>query len=335
MKSHAIPYPRKWCITGGCGFIGTALIRRLADDKDIFIRVVDDLSVGTVEDLAEACEYRIVTTPGDTGSPGVELVAGDIRDAALAREAVRGCDAIIHLAANTGVGPSVDNPRRDCEYNVMGTFNYLDAARLEGVPRFIFASSGAPVGECTPPIHEEMPAHPVSPYGASKLCGEAYCSAYYRTYGIDTVCLRFGNVYGPGSGHKNSVVAKFISRALRGETLEIYGDGTQTRDFIYINDLLDAALRAASVPGIGGEVFQIATSKEHTIQEMTRMLLSILTESGLSRVDVISGEPRLGDVMRNFSNTSKAARLLGWHATTELEAGLKETVAWFIARHKA
>ena len=132
--------------------------------------------------------------------------------------------------------------------------------------RFVFASSGAPVGEVKLPIHEELAPHPVSPYGASKLAGEGYCSAYYRTYGLETVALRFGNVYGPGSTHKGSVVAKFIRQALAGETLEIYGDGTQTRDFIYVDDLIKAIWQASRVPNIGGEESQIATNRETTLE---------------------------------------------------------------------
>ena len=157
----------------------------------------------------------------------------------------------------------------------------LEAARKNSVKRFVFASSGAPVGECNPPIHEELPCHPVSPYGASKLAGEGYCSAYYRTFGVETVALRFGNVYGPGSGHKNSVIAKFIKQAMNGEPLEIYGDGKQTRDFIYIDDLIEAIRLSATVERIGGNVFQIATNTETTVREMTNKLLPVLSEFGI------------------------------------------------------
>src|SRR5262249_16844775 len=152
--------------------------------------------------------------------------------------------------------------------NVVGTLNYLEACRRLGVRRFVFASSGAPIGDCEPPLHEEMPGHPVSPYGASKLAGEAYCSAYRHSFGIETVALRFGNCYGPLSSHKNSVVAKFIRQALAGQPWEIFGDGCQTRDFIYVQDVTDAIIRAATVEGIGGEVFQIATNSETTVLEL-------------------------------------------------------------------
>ena len=240
-------------------------------------------------------------------------------------------DIIVHLAANTGVPKSVENPRLDMECNVMGTFNMLEAARHHGIKRFVFASSGAPAGEVTPPIHEELPPHPVSPYGASKLAGEGYCSAYFRTFGIETVALRFSNVYGPGSSHKTSVVAKFIKRALAGQPLEIYGDGTQTRDFIYIDDLIDALVLAATKNGIGGETFQIATSRETTLDELTTILLDVLERSGVRRPQVKKTEPRLGDVKRNFSNTTKARRMLGWKCRWNLEKGLEKTVEWFTA----
>ena len=222
---------------------------------------------------------------------------------------------IVHLAANTGVMPSVEDPRADCMSNVVGTLNYLEAARHNGVGRFVFASSGGTViGEAEPPIHEEMVAHPVAPYGASKLAGEGYCSAYFQTFGIETVALRFGNVYGPLSGHKNSVVARFIKRAMDGEVLEIYGDGTQTRDFIYVDDLIRAVSLAATVDGVGGEVFQIATSAETTVQELTDKLLPALASAGLKDVEVRKTAARRGEVRRNYADTSKAHRMLGWKA---------------------
>jgi len=241
----------------------------------------------------------------------------------------QGADVIVHLAANTGVPKSVEDPRADCMNNVVGTFNYLEAARNNKVRRFIFASSGAPAGEVEPPIHEEMAPHPVSPYGASKLAGEGYCSAYFRSYGVETVALRFGNVYGPGSGHKSSVVAKFIRQALEGQPLEIYGDGSQTRDFIYIDDLIDAVWRAATMPGVGGETFQIATNAETSVREMLDLLVPILERNGLNVPPVQYSERRLGDVMRNYSDTSKAKIMLGWGAKMLLKVGLSKTVKYF------
>jgi UDP-glucose 4-epimerase len=249
-----------WLVTGGCGFIGTALIRTLMQEGDHGVRAVDNLAVGTRDDLAAASNF-VEISPDEPGpvspSERVELLVGDIKDAGLALRAAEGADVIVHLAANTGVMPSVEDPRADCMSNVIGTLNFLEAARHNGVGRFVFASSGGTViGEAEPPIHEEMVAHPVAPYGASKLAGEGYCSAYFQTFGIGTVALRFGNVYGPLSGHKNSVVARFIKRAMDGEVLEIYGDGTQTRDFVFVDDLIRAVKLSATTEGVGGEVFQ-------------------------------------------------------------------------------
>lgn len=330
--------PLRWLITGGCGFLGTSLIKQLVAEGVHKIRVVDNLSVGTRDDLSAVCAFEDVdfsnlsSLPPLSSAHSVELVVGDILDDKLALAAVQGADVIVHFAANTGVGPSVKNPRMDCVINVIGTFNYLEAARHSGVKRFVFASSGAPIGECEPPIHEEKVPHPVSPYGASKLAGEGYCSAYFRTYGIETVTLRFGNVYGPGSGHKNSVVAKFIRQALKGETLEIYGDGSQTRDFIYIDDLIRAVQRAATIPNIGGEVFQIATNRETSVGELASRLIRTLEDAGIANLKLINAETRLGDVKRNFSDTTKAHTRLGWQPKVTLDAGLQRTINYFLKK---
>jgi len=324
----------KWLITGGCGFIGVSLIRELIRQGGHKIRVLDNLSVGSREDLSSVSSFNELEVSGIMpmvgGDDATDLIVADVRDAVVLMAAAAGADVIVHLAGNTGVEPSVLDPRADCEANVFGVFNALEAARHQNVRRFVFASSGAPLGEVIPPIHEEMAPHPVSPYGASKLAGEGYCSAYYRTFGIETVALRFGNVYGPGSGHKNSVVAKFIRRAVNSEELVVYGDGAQTRDFIYINDLVDAVMKAAMKPGIGGEVFQIATNHETSVGELVEVLIAALNKAGVEGVTVRNDVPRQGDVLRNFSDTSKAARLLGWKPITQLDKGLAMTINWFL-----
>jgi len=325
--------PKRWLITGGCGFIGTNLVRNLVSKGKYFIRIVDNLSVGTREDLAKVCKFsekqKVKSEKTSSILPQVELIIGDILDEQFAIKMIQGVDVIVHLAAGTGVGPSVENPRRDMEVNAIGTFNMLEAARHRNVKKFVFASSGAPLGEAKPPMHEELAPHPISPYGASKLAGEAYCSVYYGTFGIETTTLRFGNVYGPRSGHKNSVVAKFIRQAIHGETLEIYGDGKQARDFIYIDDLIQTILLAATREGIGGETFQIATNTETTVSELVDTLLPILANSGFNDINVRHCKPRLGDVRRNFSDTSKAQKMLGWKARVDLSDGLRRTVEWF------
>jgi UDP-glucose 4-epimerase len=321
-----------WLITGGCGFIGLALLRRLLEQPGAMVRIVDNLSVGTREDLGALARFSDIDPENPGAWSGVQLVVGDILDQDLALRAAQGADVVVHLAANTGVPASVAAPRQDLMANVLGTFNYLEGARQAGCPAFVFASSGATVGECIPPVHEELPSHPVSPYGASKLAGEGYCSAYHAAYGLATASLRFGNVYGSGSGHKSSVVAAFLKRAFAGQPLVIYGDGTQTRDFIYIDDIVSAILAAATTPGIGGQAFQIATNREHSVLELAEMLVDILAAHGLGGVKTVYEQARPGDVRRNFSDTSKALRLLGWRPGYELRQGLELTVKWFMGQ---
>ncbi len=322
----------KWLITGGCGFLGTSVIRQLLKEGGHSFRVLDNLSVGTRDDLAGVVSVVELEAKNisEMQEGQCQLIVGDIRDEVITQEVSHDVDVIIHFAANTGVPNSVADPRLDMECNVIGVFNMLEAARNNKVKRFVFASSGAPAGEVEPPIHEELPPHPVSPYGASKLAGEGYCSSYYRTFGIDTVSLRFGNVYGPGSLHKSSVVAKFIRQALNGETLEIYGDGTQTRDFIYIDDLVNAVILSAITENIGGETFQIASNKETTVGEITNHMIDILKTHGINNIKVINGETRLGDVKRNYSDTSKAKLLLGWVPNINQSDGLRKTVMYFV-----
>ncbi|RIK41240.1 MAG: epimerase, partial [Chloroflexi bacterium] len=196
-------------VTGGAGFIGASLVPMLLG-QGYRVRVLDDLSVGSAATL-EGLD--------------VELVVGDIRDRAAVDAAVAGMDGVVHLAAHTTVIDSIHDPLHDYAVNVGGTLNLLLACRDQGIGRFVFASSNAPIGENTPPIDESKPARPLSPYGASKLAGEGYCSAFHSSYGLGTVILRFANVYGPRSTHKGSVVAKFIKDALSSGRLTIYGDG--------------------------------------------------------------------------------------------------------------
>jgi UDP-glucose 4-epimerase len=321
---------RQWLITGGCGFIGRNLVACLLQQSDDTIRVFDNESTATRGDLETTCMRQAAAAcpDGVAASSRIDFVHADIKDMSALVQAARGCDVCVHLAANTGVPQSIDDPVHDCVVNVQGTLHCLEAARRQGVAHVVLASSGAAVGECAPPIHEEVVAHPVSPYGASKLAGEGYASVYWRLHGVRTAALRFGNVYGPGSGHKTSVVAKFITQALRGETATVYGDGTQTRDFIYIDDLTRAICAASNLEQ-GGEVFQIATSREHTVNEVAGLIKSRLTHHGIS-MQLLHGDARPGDVARNFSDTTKAARILNWQNRTDLRDGIARTVTWFV-----
>ncbi len=322
----------RYLVTGGCGFIGTNLIAYLLRKQpQTSIRVLDNLSVGTREDLFEVTSS--IEKELDVPAAGIELVEGDIKDYYTCHECCDGVDAIVHLAANTGVAASIENSGYDMEANVIGTFNMLEAARRKHVKKFIFGSSGATIGEVEPPIHEEKVPRPVSPYGASKLAGEAYCSAYFRTFGIKTVSLRFGNVYGPLSKHKNSVVAKFFKQAFSGETLEIYGDGNQTRDFIYIDDLIQAIILSVK-SDVGGKVFQIATYKETTVNEIANKIKNIMENKIGKKVSIVHGQSRLGDVKRNYSDISKAKRILGFSPEFDLDKGLRNTFEYFRLKNK-
>lgn len=324
-----------WLITGGCGFLGTALVSRLTESHNNNIRIIDNLSVGTELDLELVSGFQKIDVCDIPKVPsGVELLVGNILDDQLAIDISKNIDVIVHFAANTGVGPSVQNPREDLLANVIGTFNYLEAARINSVQKFIFASSGAPAGNIDPPIHEEVAPHPVSPYGASKLAGEGYCSAYSKTYGVETIALRFGNVYGPGSVHKASVVAKFIQTAIEGGQLEIYGDGTQTRDFIYIDDLIDAVLLVSQSKNIGGEIFQIASSRETTIIDLIKVLEKCLKKYGFKDIRKSNTERKIGEVKRNFSDTSKALKVLNWESRHTIDNGVEKTVKYFIEKSK-
>ena len=342
-----------WLITGGAGFIGSRLVHQLWKAGDASIRIVDNLTSGLCGSrgsrdrfatigrgqLRRSCgsvAYRELAPPDLAGPPeGIELVVADIADADLALRAAEGAEVIVHLAANSGIQPSIADPRLDCTTNVVGTLNYLEAARLQAVPRFIFASSSAVIGDITPPIHEEMVPCPKSPYGASKSACEGYLSAYQGSFGIDTVALRFANVYGPGSSHKEGVVARFILRALAGESLEIYGDGSWSRNFIYVDDLVRAVVKAAHTPGVGGEVFQIASGRETSIGELATLLPPLLEAAGISGVEVSYTDPLPGEIRRSYSDCSKAERLLDWRAEVDLVEGLKRTLDWYLEQTRS
>lgn len=320
----------KILITGGCGFIGATAVARFFG-CGACVRVLDNMSVGKINDIPVANkELETGYDPNIWSSEYVQVVIGDILEAEVVLQASTGADAIVHLAANTGVAISIEDPREDCLTNVVGTLNVLEAARSAGVLRVIFASSGAPAGEVTPPIHEEIVPRPISPYGASKLAGEAYCNAYWRSFGVEATALRFGNVYGPGSSRKTSVVATFSRCVQRGEPLVLHGDGSQTRDFIYIGDLVEAIAKALTTPDIGGEIFQIATSLETSIQEIASAVQRACERHGVRWPGIINGPQRVGDVPRNYSDTSKAERVLGWKASHSLDDGVAATLAMFI-----
>lgn len=297
-------------ITGGCGFIGSNLVRFLADRAEWEIRVVDDLRAGKVEYLPEgAAEVRI----------------GDVKESDVLGPALEGVDAVVHLASQTGVAPSVEDPVADFEGNAMATFRVLDGCRLRGIERFVFASSGAAVGEVVGPIHEEVVPKPVSPYGASKLAGEAYARAFAASYGMETVALRFSNVYGPFSPHKRNAVPNFIKRLLSDKPIVIYGDGSQTRDFIFVDDLCDAIHRSLVTEGIGGEVFQVATGVETSVLDLAALVQDVMGSPG----EILFEPGRAGEVYKSSVNISKIRGALGFDPKVHLPEGLTATADWY------
>jgi len=299
-------------VTGGAGFIGANLVRLLLE-RGYPVTVLDNLTAG---------RRRYVS------NLPVKLVEGDILDSELLARLVPGHGRVVHLAAQTGVPASLADPRRDCEVNVVGTLNLLEAARCSGQSvRFVFASSNAPLGRQQPPATEDKAPLPISPYGASKLAGEAYCLAYHGSWGLGTVALRFGNAYGPFSAHKNSVVAKFFKGVLETNRITIEGGGQQTRDFIHADDLCRAIVLALESE-VGGEVFQIATGVETSIAQLAAAVERIVG----SKPATEHAPGRQGDIQRNYSLIAKARQALGWQPEVDLATGLAETFRWFLAQ---
>jgi UDP-glucose 4-epimerase len=300
-------------VTGGAGFIGANLVRMLLQ-HNYQVTVLDNLSTGRREYL--------------DGLP-IECIQGDILDADLVKRVVPGHEGIVHLAAQTGVPGSLADPRRDCQVNVIGTLNMLEAARAEQERtgkqmRFVFASSNAPLGRQMPPATEDKAPLPISPYGASKLAGEGYCLAYHGSWGLGTVVLRFGNVYGPYSGSKNSVVAKFFKDILSTGAVTIDGDGEQTRDLIYVDDLCQVILLALQ-SNASAQVFQVATGIETSIIRLAYLIQEIAGHS----INIRHTLPRQGDIRKNYSAIAKVHQILGWSPQTDLLAGLQKTADWF------
>jgi UDP-glucose 4-epimerase len=295
-------------VTGGAGFIGANLIPMLLD-RGTDVRVLDSLITGEPSRLA----------------PEVDLVEGDVRDPDALATAARGVDAVIHLAAAGSVAESVADPLPNFETNARGTLLTLHAARDAGVERFVFASTGgALIGDADPPVDESSVPRPISPYGASKLAGEGYCHAFRGSYGLNTMALRFANVYGPHSERKKGALTAFIKRALAGEDLEIFGDGEATRDFIYVDDLCAGILTAHERRDVQG-VLHLASERETTIAGLARLVLDATD----SQSRIVNLDRRRGEVERNFAIARRAQEVLGWRAEVSLEDGIARTVAWF------
>lgn len=305
-------------VTGACGFIGINLCERLLKDGHTVIGV-DNFLVGKPFELSKVCKRfdKFKLFYSDFSVAGFDSFYEDM-------------DVIYHLGGMSGVRESISNPDVWFKNNVLGTFNVLESARKFNIKNVIIASSSACIGDVNPPIHEEIHMKPISPYGASKGCKELYASAYYHSYGMNTVALRFSNVYGPHSTIKTSLVAKFLRKIINGEELNIYGSGNQTRDFIYVDDLVNAII-LASKKNIGGEIFQISTGIETSVNEMTSVICKEMKKHGFKIPKINYTDPAVGDILTNYADNTKAKNMLEWIPVVDIEQGIEETIKWFIS----
>jgi len=306
-------------VTGGAGFIGSHLVEALAARGER-VRVLDNFSTGRAENLERAREQ-------------VDVLEGDVRDVAALEAAMRGVEYVWHLAALVSVPDSIRDPRRYHEVNVDGTLSILVAARKAGVRRVVFASSTAVYGLPTRlPTAEDHVTAPSSPYGLSKLVGEGYCQLFTRVYGLPTISLRYFNVFGPrqrANSDYAGVIAKFVSRLVAGEPVVIYGDGHQSRDFIYVADIVRANLAACEAKDACGQVVNVGTGQGCKIRDLAATLGELI---GVRSQPTFAPE-RPGDVAHSLAATARAEEVLGFRARTSLADGLAATVAWYRERN--
>ena len=307
----------KVLVTGGAGFIGATLVPSLLASGHEVV-VVDNFSRG-VRDLLQA-------------APGLVVHEVDIRDTAALAGVVQGCDGVVHLAAYGSVVESVAAPDENFSVNAQGTLSVLQAARKAGVRRMIFASTGgALIGNATPPVDERSVPRPISPYGASKLAGEGYCCAFANSYGMDITALRFANVVGPYSMHKKGAISNFFKAIIEDRPIVIYGDGTATRDYIYVADLCDGIDRAFAAAMPAFNVLHLASGREIAVRELAEMCMRAAGKAGHPLVF----EPRRdGEVERNSASSLVATQALGFALRHSLEQGLTLTWAWFAANYR-
>jgi UDP-glucose 4-epimerase len=292
-------------VTGGAGFVGSHIARALADDNEV--RVLDDLSTGATEKL-----------PG-----GADLIEGDVRDAERVRTVVGDADLIFHEAAEVSVTRSVEAPKRSNEVNVGGTLNVLEAAR-EADARVVFASSCAIYG--TPesvPISEEARTRPQSPYAIDKLAADSYVRAYHDLYGLETVSLRYFNIYGPGQsgGEYSGVISIFAEQAAADDPITVEGDGEQTRDFVHVDDVVRANLAAATTDAVG-EAFNVGTGEETSILDLAEAIRSVADSDS----EIVHEDARTGDVPASAADLEKSRTRLDYEPTVDLETGLRTLV---------
>jgi len=298
-------------VTGGAGFIGSNLVGALVA-RGTPVVVLDSLVSGYRSNL--------------DAYPAVRFVEGDVRDRAAVDAAMDGVEVVYHLAASVGNKRSIDDPVFDAQVNVLGTVNVLESARRAGARKIVASSSAGIFGELKQlPIREDHPVEPDSPYGATKLCEEKLCLAYAKLHGVEAVCLRYFNVYGPNQRFDayGNVIPIFVFQMLRGEPLTIFGDGGQTRDFVNVADVVQANLRAAAAAGVSG-AFNIGSGTRITINALVALLREA---SGLSPI-VRHGPPRAGDVRDSLADISAARAAFGFEPSVAMAPGLAAYCAW-------
>ncbi|HMQ17106.1 MAG TPA: SDR family oxidoreductase [Phycisphaerae bacterium] len=302
-------------VTGGAGFIGSHLVRRLLAEGHA-VRALDNFSTGHAANLAEVA--------GD-----IELVEGDIGDEHTAARCARGVDAVFHLAARASVPRSVEFPVEANHANVTGTLNLLVAARSAKVRRFIYSASSAAYGDTpTLPKVESMPPQPLSPYAVSKLAAEYYCSCFSHVYGLETISLRYFNIFGPRQDPKSAYAAAipaFVSRMIRGERPVIYGDGEQSRDFCYVDNAVEANVLAMRAPRLAGEVVNIACGERITLNA----IVALINQHLGSRLAPIYEPVRAGDVRHSLAALDAAQRIIGYRPGVMFAEGLARSLAWY------
>jgi nucleoside-diphosphate-sugar epimerase len=305
-------------VTGGAGFIGSHLVRALAA-QGARVRILDNFSSGSRTNLSGV-------------ERSVEVLEGDIRNAIACRNACRGVQYVFHLAAYISVPGSIQDPVTADAVNIGGTLNLLMAARDCRVRRFVFSSSAAVYGETgTMPVPETALPRPLSPYGVEKLYGEHMARLYYTLHGLETVCLRYFNVYGPGQNPASeyaAVIPRFLSMMLQGQTPTIFGDGEQTRDFLFVEDVAGANLRAAQAQGVAGEVFNVASGVSTSLNTLYDTLRRA---TGLRR-EALHGPERPGDIRHSCADTTRTRETLGFAPQFDLAAGLERTIAYYRER---
>lgn len=304
-----------YLITGGAGFIGSHIVDHLVEQGEV-VRVIDNFSTGKIENIEHNLDR-------------IELIRGSIADMETARKAVQGVDFVLHQAAIPSVPRSVDDPVTSNEANITGTLKLLVAARDAGVKRLVYASSSSVYGD-TPslPKIEDMPAGPLSPYALTKLAGEYYCRLFSCLYGLETVTLRYFNVFGPRQDPTSqyaAVIPKFLTAMLREERPVIYGDGLQSRDFTYVSNNVHANILACLALGVSGEVFNIACGQSFTLLDLVSNLNDILGTS----IEPVFAPSRAGDVKHSLAGIKKARKLLSFTPSVGFAEGLAKLAEWF------